>query len=176
MSAETTNILESLPFSRRIITGHDDNGKSKVLYDDTKGNIEIMPNGTTRFHTVWFTDNVPADCSSVTNGDPTGNKTFRVANDGSVCTIVFMGPGSKAPMHRTKSIDYAVILEGEIELELENGDKSILKTGDVVVQRETMHSWRNPHSTNVTKIFFVVVASKGTESEDFQFGKRSDKK
>jgi quercetin dioxygenase-like cupin family protein len=42
-----------------------------------------------------------------------------------------MGPGSKAPMHRTKSIDYAVILEGEIELELENGDKRLLKTGYV---------------------------------------------
>jgi len=46
-----------------------------------------------------------------------------------VASIVSMPPGANAPMHSTKSIDYAVVLEGELELELDSGDRTVLKTG-----------------------------------------------
>ncbi|KAF8528681.1 hypothetical protein JB92DRAFT_2862109 [Gautieria morchelliformis] len=159
MSAETTNVLKSMPVSRRLITGHDNNGKSKVLYDDAKGKSIVTPNGTTRIHNVWLTESVPADCSSKTSEDLTPNKPFGSPNDGSVCSVVTMVPGSKSPMHRTKTIDYGIVLEGVLELELDNGDKRILTAGDVIVQRGTMHAFRNPHSTNFAKFFCVVIAS-----------------
>jgi len=98
---------------------------------------------------------IAADCTTATAVDPTGNKTFQVCNEGSVrvgnatvrithddkhgsalllcalqvCIVVCFAPASSAPMHRTKSIDYAVVLEGEIELELDNGVTRLVKTG-----------------------------------------------
>jgi len=150
------------PLARRIVTGHDESAKSVVLYDDTKGNREQFPNGST-VQTLWFTDNVPADCSAGTNADPTGNKTFRVCNEGSVCMVYSGAPGTSAPMHRTQSLDYGVVLEGEIELELDNGHKRLLKAGDVIVQRETTHAWHNRHPTKWVKVFWVIVAAQSSD-------------
>ncbi|KAF8575562.1 hypothetical protein K439DRAFT_1317477, partial [Ramaria rubella] len=58
-------------------------------------------------------------------------------------------------MHITKSLDYAVVLDGEIELEVESGERTLLKTGDVIVQRQTLHAWHNTHPTKWAKVFFV---------------------
>jgi quercetin dioxygenase-like cupin family protein len=112
-----------------------------------------------RAQTLWFTDEVPADCSSETSKDPTGNQTFEISNEGSVrnwvffimqgnliltavinltlsqvCMMVWIKPGSSSPMHQTKSIDYGVVLEGEIVLELDNGNERLLKVGYVIPQ------------------------------------------
>ncbi|KIJ47101.1 hypothetical protein M422DRAFT_164558 [Sphaerobolus stellatus SS14] len=62
-------------------------------------------------------------------------------------------------MLSTKSIDYGIIVEGELELELDNGEKTVLKAGDVVVQRQTKHAWHNRHANQWTKVFFVCIAS-----------------
>ncbi|KIJ40857.1 hypothetical protein M422DRAFT_173074, partial [Sphaerobolus stellatus SS14] len=107
----------------------------------------------------WWTDSVPADCSTATDEDPTGHRDFLVSNKGSVATFVWTPPNAAVPMHTTKSIDYGLILEGEIELELENGDKTVLKAGNLVIQRETNHAWYNRHPTQWVKIFFGLVAS-----------------
>jgi quercetin dioxygenase-like cupin family protein len=57
-----------------------------------------------------------------------------------------MPPGLISPMHRTTSLDYGVLLEGEIELILDSGEKKLMKRGDVSIQRGTMHLWREPPS------------------------------
>jgi len=62
---------------------------------------------------------------------------------GNVCRIVDMQPGVTSPMHRTVSLDYGVVLEGEVELILDSGETRLLKRGDVAVQRGTNHAWRN---------------------------------
>ena len=117
--------------------------------------IQLLLIRSRRFQTLWFTDEVPVDCSVETSKDPTGHKTFQVSNDGSVrtynllrayfpysessissqvCLVVWIQPGSSgAPMHQTKSIDYGVLLEGEVVLELENGDERLLKPGYLLV-------------------------------------------
>ncbi|KAF8500598.1 cupin domain protein [Hysterangium stoloniferum] len=152
--------------SRRIVTGVDpESGKAKVLQDDTVGHIHTLPSGSI-FQTVWFTDEVPVDCSPNTNEDPSGNKTFQISNNGTVGTFVSMAPGGRAPMHKTKSIDYGILLEGELELELDSGEKRLMKPGDVVVQRETMHAWYNPSPTKWTKMFFVLVASTNVREDE----------
>lgn len=62
---------------------------------------------------------------------------------GTVLRIVDMMPGALSPMHRTVSIDYGVVLEGEVELILNSGEKRVMKRGDVSIQRGTNHAWRN---------------------------------
>lgn len=68
-----------------------------------------------------------------------------------------MPPKAVSPMHRTLTVDYGVILSGEIELTLESGEKRHLKTGDTLVQRATMHQWRNPSETEWCRMVFVIV-------------------
>ena len=61
--------------------------------------------------------------------------------------------------HTTRSIDYDVVLDGEIWLELDDGAETLLKQGDVVVQGGTRHAWRNRSSGDVTMLFVLVGAS-----------------
>ena len=75
---------------------------------------------------------------------------------GTVCRVVDFGPGHKPLMHRTQSLDYGIVLEGEIEMELDSGDKEILHRGDVAVQRATMHAWRNTSDTEWARMIFVL--------------------
>lgn len=69
-------------------------------------------------------------------------------------------PGAVSPMHRTVSLDYGVVLEGEIELELDSGEKRRLPRGDIFVQRGTAHLWRNPSETQPVRLLLVHVDSK----------------
>jgi quercetin dioxygenase-like cupin family protein len=62
---------------------------------------------------------------------------------GTVLRMVDMPPGATSPMHRTVSLDYGVVLEGEVELILDNGESRLMKRGDVSIQRSTIHAWKN---------------------------------
>jgi quercetin dioxygenase-like cupin family protein len=64
-------------------------------------------------------------------------------SQGSVIRIVDMLPGGESPRHRTNSIDYGIVMSGEIELELDDGAKTTIRQGGVIVQRGTNHLWRN---------------------------------
>ena len=75
---------------------------------------------------------------------------------GSVIRIVDMMPGGVSPMHRTNSIDYGIVLSGEVELELDDGAKTLLGPGDAIVQPGTIHLWRNRSATDVCRIVFVL--------------------
>ena len=81
-----------------------------------------------------------------------------VRPNGTICSMVDLGPGNKTPyMHRTQSLDYGVVLVGEVELILDSGEKRIMKAGDVVVQRATMHAWRNTSETEWARMMFVIM-------------------
>jgi quercetin dioxygenase-like cupin family protein len=67
-----------------------------------------------------------------------------------------MLPGKESPMHRTNSIDYGIVMEGEIELELEEGAKRTVRQGGIIVQRGTNHLWRNT-TDKVCRIAFVLI-------------------
>jgi uncharacterized cupin superfamily protein len=74
---------------------------------------------------------------------------------GTVLRCVDFGPGYACPMHRTKSVDYGILLEGEIEMLLDSGDSVIMKKGDVAVQRATYHQWINC-SKQWARMMFVL--------------------
>ena len=58
-------------------------------------------------------------------------------------------------MHRTVSLDYGIVLQGEMELVLDSGETRLMKVGDVAVQRGTMHAWRNTSSTEWGRMIYV---------------------
>ena len=68
-------------------------------------------------------------------------------------------------MHRTLSMDYGVVLSGEITMKLEGGDETIIKAGDYLLQRGTMHRWYN-HSKEPCRILVVMVGSEKVVTDD----------
>jgi quercetin dioxygenase-like cupin family protein len=74
---------------------------------------------------------------------------------GTTVRIVDMPPGATSPMHRTQSIDFGVVLKGQVVLELDEGEKTVCE-GDVVVQRGTIHAWHNRTSAFVRMLFVLV--------------------
>ena len=66
-------------------------------------------------------------------------------------------PGVDTPFHRTLSLDHAVLLEGTIEITLDSGESRLLRRGDVVVQRATMHKWRNVSQTQSARLIYFIV-------------------
>lgn len=84
--------------------------------------------------------------------------------------MVDFGPGYECMMHRTQSLDFGIILEGEIEMKLDDGSVTLMKRGDVAVQRATMHSWRNTSSTNWSRMIFVLQDTKPLFVNGEKFG------
>ncbi|EPS42223.1 hypothetical protein H072_3824 [Dactylellina haptotyla CBS 200.50] len=79
--------------------------------------------------------------------------------DGALAVMNKFAPGAECPAHRTETIDFGVVVEGELEMTYDGGS-TVFKRGDVIVQRETYHGWRNPSQENETLVFFVVLAAK----------------
>ncbi len=138
---------------RRIVTTHDDAGRSIVRSDDALTPQRIA-SGDADFQLVWTTPTVPVDLN---RGDDGVQQAGLTLNGGSVIRIVEMLPGRASPMHRSFSIDYGIVLSGELELELDGGEIVHLAAGDIVVQRGTNHLWRNPSATTPCRIAFILI-------------------
>ncbi|KAI4859853.1 hypothetical protein F4820DRAFT_138964 [Hypoxylon rubiginosum] len=143
--------------ARMVVTAHKEDGTS-VLHSDSV--IEAFsPMGPTRSSFVTFdarpsvpVDNrqTPPDLSRAFPRVPPGGVTFCITN---------MAPRHSAPMHRTVSLDYAVVLSGEIVLALDGGEETTLRAGDVVVQQGVNHAWHN-RTDEVCRIACFMVGSE----------------
>lgn len=152
--------------TRRIVTGNNSDGKSYFVHDGpTPGELDL---GILVIEEVWVDDLVSPDPAA--SFDPASVETIHLHPpvNGSLVRIVTIPPMSHSPalspealaenfnrfdtggvmeednpgMHTTKTIDYQIILSGEVDLELDEGEVH-LKAGDIVVQRATRHAWRN---------------------------------
>lgn len=142
-----------LPPVQRVVTGHNQHGRAVFKSEDITP-TKLIPSGDASFLLVWTTDTVPADNNDETDGrDRDAGVTL---NQGSVIRIVDMLPGKASPMHRTNSIDYGIVMEGEIELELEDGAKRTVRQGGIIIQRGTNHLWRNI-TESVCRIAFILI-------------------
>lgn len=140
---------------RRVITGHDANGKATVKIDEFAKNItSSRPNQSAIV--VWTTDTLPANNDG--DFDAATRKTGTTLPGGSVFRVVEFGPGVSPRNHRTDSIDYAVVMSGEIDMDLD-GTVVHLKAGDVLVQRGTIHNWIN-RGTEPCVIAFALIDAK----------------
>ncbi len=139
------------PF-RRIVTGHDRSGRSVLLGLDTLRPVTIGT-GDAAFAQVWATPTVPANLNDDSDGTQAAGRTLQ---GGSMIRVVDFLPGRKSPMHRSWSIDYGIVLSGELELVLDGGTVQHLGVGDIVVQRGTNHLWHNP-GLMPSRVVFVLI-------------------
>lgn len=146
-------IANSLPPIQRVVTGHDSQGRS-IFKSNESFVPERIASGDADFALIWSTATVPADNNDETEGRL--RDTGLTLNEGSVIRIVDMLPGGESPMHRTNSIDYGIVIKGEIELELEDGRKTAIGESGIIVQRGTNHRWRNT-TNEVARIAFVLI-------------------
>jgi quercetin dioxygenase-like cupin family protein len=115
---------------RRVITGHDGEGRSRVAIDERCANV-ISRRAGHESCVAWQ------------------------GVDGTIFRIVEYAPGVAPRMHRTETIDYAVVIAGEIDMTLDIGAVH-LRAGDVLVQQATLHDWVN-RGTEPCRIAFVLV-------------------
>lgn len=151
----------TLSTPRRIVTGHDEAGRSVVLSDAPTPTTESLETGAA-FYEIWATNDTPAPITAAESAEPTA-RPLQVPPDprGTIVHVIDMPPGAVAPMHRTRSIDYGVVLDGEVDLELDDGSVVTMSRGDVVIQRGTAHAWHN-RSSGTVRIFFVLVDGEFT--------------
>ena len=154
--------------ARRIVTGHDANGTSVILSDGTPPNIHDK--GTlVDFIEIWSTASAPATITAsepeptygpLVTPPPIGGTKIRF-NDffpGHIDRLPPRADGRHKMMHRTRSIDYGIVLEGEIWMILDDSEV-LLTTGSVVVQRGTDHAWEN-RSDAVCRMAFILVSGE----------------
>ncbi len=141
---------------RRVVTGHTADGRAKVEVDEIAKNVISNRPGASSC-VVWSTKGLPVDNDGFR--DPTSASFKTTIEGGTVFRVVRYQPGVTPRNHRTDSIDYAVVISGAIDMELDDGVTVNLKAGDVLVQRGTMHNWVN-RSTDDCVIAFVLISAK----------------
>ena len=147
---------------RRVVTGHTPEGVSVVLSDGPVPVSKSLPDDGVEFHEVWNTAGAPARVTAVEPDEPT-ERTLAVPPppSGTKIRINEFAPGHlderglQSPVHRTASIDYGIVLSGEITLVLDESEVT-LSAGDIVVQRGTDHAWANRGDVTA-KVVFVLV-------------------
>ena len=144
---------------RRLVTGHNNEGAA-IFASDNEYETAVIPSGDAAMATIWTTT-VPADLNDTTDGRERDAGT--TLKGGSVIRVVDMLPNAESPMHRTSSIDYGIVISGKIELELDNHEFKTLGQGAIIVQQGTIHKWRNPSSTKICRIVFVLTEAKPYE-------------
>jgi len=154
--------MKSQPF-RRIVTGHDSAGRAVFRSVDSL-QPEPIASGDANFATIWSTAEVPVDLNDETDGRE--RSVGLTLEGGSVIRLVDMLPRGESPMHRTNSIDYGIVLSGAVELELDDGAVETCRAGEVIIQRGTIHLWRNPSDTEICRIVFVLTEAAGPYLHD----------
>jgi quercetin dioxygenase-like cupin family protein len=137
------------PAIRRVVTGHNADGLAIVALDDhAKGEIVTQ---------IWET---PGPVSNNVDDWEIGqHQPGPSIPKGSALRFVDINPGSRSAMHRTNTIDYVFILDGELEMELDGGEWVHLTAGDIVVQRGTNHAWENK-SGRICRLASVLIAAE----------------
>jgi mannose-6-phosphate isomerase-like protein (cupin superfamily) len=175
---------------RRVVTGHDRNGKAVFASDQEVDPLTaaLMPGG--ELHRLWGADQAPTfpddggPTAQPTNFPPLGGYRFGFATippgtvpvpadldlQAALAEMEEKLPGLMAyiepdnpGMHTTDTIDFEVILSGELILELDDGVEKVLRPGDTVVQNGTRHRWRNQGTEPVVMAVFMVGAHRSGE-------------
>ena len=148
------------PPIRRVVTGHDAAGRAIVAMDGPATNHKWPDEGRAAgivSTLIWSTDECPAEIRSEEDYGARIIPTQPPAMGSRFCVIDFQ-PGNIAHMHRTDSVDYVMCLSGEIDMDMDESTVT-MRTGDVMVQQATNHSWRN-RGTETARLAFVLVDGK----------------
>ena len=151
--------------TRRVIVGNSEKGDALLIADET---IEAVSRGLGEGITdseMWSTDAMPVDASEA--GEASQREGFLKhynefdyvgSGAGTTFRITRWEPGHARFTHRTQTVDYDVVLEGEIDLELDGGKTVHLKAGDVVILRGCRHTWMNRSGRPAVTAFMLIDA------------------
>lgn len=172
----------SLAPPRRVVTGHDREGKAVAIMDGPTPHRIVREGSGIAAQLIWVTERTPADASANDDRAATIKVGLAPPKGGSVIRVVDFPPmreeqnldphllskqigDDHAPsrarairhplMHRTRTVDYAIVMAGEIDMWLDDTEVH-LKAGDILVQQATNHAWVNPGS-EVCRIAFVLI-------------------
>jgi quercetin dioxygenase-like cupin family protein len=140
---------------RRVVTGHDADGRAMVSIDAPVTNLKQTRPGANAT-VIWSTKGFPVDNNEEFDGSQ--REVGTAEPDGSVFRVIEFAPGVAPRNHRTDSVDYAVVMSGEIDMVLD-GTTVTLRAGDVMVQRGTIHDWIN-RGTVPCVIAFTLIDAK----------------
>jgi quercetin dioxygenase-like cupin family protein len=144
---------------RRVVTGHDGKNVAKVIREGPAANTKT-PRAGVASTLMWCTDAMPADIAMGENAEDMGARILGTAppENGSRFIVMEFAPGIASEMHRTETIDYIAVLDGEIDMDMDDSTVK-LRTGDVMVQRGTNHAWVN-RSTAPARLAIVLLDAK----------------
>ena len=145
---------QAAPPVRRVVTGHDDGNVAKVRWDTA---ITKVKRGKSGFLTqLWSTTATPADIRVGEHLADPGDEPHVTPPPpgGSRFVIIDYPPGNSGTMHRTETIDYIIVLTGEIDMVMDDSTVT-LRAGDAMVQRGTNHAWFNRGNVNA-RVAFVL--------------------
>ena len=153
---EEDDVTEQYPPIRRFVTGHDADHVAKVLMQGPAANAKYPSPGTVST-LIWSTDRTPADIAVGEEIEDLGARIIGTAPpaNGTRFAVIDVPPGNQPRMHRTETIDYVIVLEGEIEMDMDDSTVK-MKAGDVMVQRGTNHAWAN-RSNRRARVAFVLI-------------------
>ncbi len=171
---------------RRVVTGKDASGKAVVLFDGPASNVRVRKESGAAATLLWLSESTPADVTRKDDAaaqhaaipPPSDGTIFRVVEVAPEASIQAdyetrlghakkMGLAPEGPtrdrprhpgMHRTRTLDYAIILSGEVDMLLDDSEVH-LKTGDVVIQQATNHAWVN-RGDDPCRIAFILIDAK----------------
>ncbi len=146
---------------RRIVTGHDAQGKSIIVSDGVPPQDNPMRGNGADFIEIWNSSETVPTLTAMPEGEPALRDFTMMPATGHLIRIIDIWPGSEGgsatPMHRTATLDYAVVIEGEITLILDDSEAT-LGPGSVIVQRGTDHAWENRTDKRTRMAFFHIAA------------------
>jgi quercetin dioxygenase-like cupin family protein len=148
---------ERFPPVRRVVTGHTADNVGKPLLDGPAENRTSHSNPGIRSTLIWSTDRMPAEISVGEAIEDMGARMIGVVppQNGTRFAVIDFLPGTPALMHRTETIDYVIVMSGEIEMDMPTTTVK-LKAGDVMVQRGTDHAWIN-RGLQPARVAFVLI-------------------
>ena len=129
-----------------------------LIDEQVKNVISNRPGATSSV--IWQTTGFPINNDG--DHDPSDQKIATTVDNGTVFRVLKFDPGVSPRNHRTDSIDYAVVMSGEIDMELDAGSVH-LKAGDVLVQRGTIHNWVNKGKEPCI-IAFTLISAKSVSA------------
>jgi len=152
---------EGLRAVKRVITGHDSEGNSVFVANDSGDHQGVMVDGIAVQNCIYSTQSVPVD---INDGKDLKwakeNKPGVTVPNGTLARMIDFAPGCSSNLHRSVALVYGVVIEGEFEVSLGGGEKQRMLPGDTIVNRSAMHRWRNVSASEPGRMLFVLVDVK----------------
>ena len=148
---------------RRIVTGHNEFGMGIVVSDEKLGAVSRGLGANISGCEIWSTNSMPVDNSMEAEAAQRAGfvKKYNYVGSGQGTTvrIVEWAPGHAMFWHRTETVDYSMVLSGEIDVEFDSGQVVTMKQGEIIVMRGVTHCWKNKGAVPAVTAFILIDAA-----------------